>query len=177
MNKYWPATLIIIVAALNFGGCGGAAESAGGDRKGAGTPPAVNAASPTPAAGGGAAAAAATPADNANALPAPAGAAAQGPGTTPASESKGTRGAPPAKMPTPQIGSGGNDFFLFTQTRAALNNDADLKAANVVVEVKDGVVTLSGTVASAALKSKAEQLARGAGSKEVRNQLKVSAGR
>ena len=178
MNKYWPAKLIIIAAALNFGGCGGAAESAGGDRKGAGTPPAVNAASPTPAADGGAAAATtATPANDANALPASAGAAAQGPGAAPASESRGTRGAPPAKMPTPQIGSGGNDFFLFTQTRAALNNDADLKAANVVVEVKDGVVTLGGTVASAALKSKAEQLARGAGSKEVRNQLKVAAGR
>jgi osmotically-inducible protein OsmY len=36
-------------------------------------------------------------------------------------------------------------------------------------------VTLSGTVASAALKSKAEQLARGAGPKDVRNQLRVSA--
>ncbi|HEX8293485.1 MAG TPA: BON domain-containing protein [Pyrinomonadaceae bacterium] len=80
-------------------------------------------------------------------------------------------------MPTPQIGSGGNDFFLFTQARAAINNDSDLKAANVVVDVKGGVVTLSGAVANAALKSKAEQLARGAGSKEVRNQLRVSAGR
>ncbi|MCA1614739.1 MAG: BON domain-containing protein [Acidobacteria bacterium] len=80
-------------------------------------------------------------------------------------------------MPTPQIGSGGNDFFLFTQARAAINGDPDLKAANLVVDVKGGVVTLSGTVASAALKSKAEQLARGAGAKEVRNQLRVSAGR
>ena len=43
-----------------------------------------------------------------------------------------------------------------------------------VIEVKEGVVTLSGTVASAALKSKAEQLARGAGSKGVKNQLRVS---
>jgi osmotically-inducible protein OsmY len=80
-------------------------------------------------------------------------------------------------MPTPQIGSGGNDLFLFTQARSAINNDSDLKAANVVIDVKGGVVTLSGTVASAALKSKAEQLARGAGSKEVRNQLQVAGGR
>lgn len=80
-------------------------------------------------------------------------------------------------MPKPQIGSGGNDLFLFTQARAAINNDADLKAANVVVDVKEGVVTLSGTVASAALKSKAEELARGVGPKDVKNQLKVSAGR
>jgi osmotically-inducible protein OsmY len=80
-------------------------------------------------------------------------------------------------MPKPRIGSGGNDLFLFTQARAAINNDADLKASNLVVDVKEGVVTLSGTVASAALKSKAEELARGAGPKDVRNQLKVSAGR
>lgn len=91
-------------------------------------------------------------------------------------EARKAGGAPAAKMPTPQIGSGGNDFFLFTQARAAINNDPDLKAASVVVEVKGGVVTLSGTVANAALKSKAEQLARGAGSKEVRNQLRVSGG-
>jgi osmotically-inducible protein OsmY len=80
-------------------------------------------------------------------------------------------------MPTPQIGSGGNDLFLFTRARAAMNNDTDLKAANVVIEVKEGVVTLGGTVASAALKSKAEQLVRGTGAKDVRNQLKISAGR
>jgi hypothetical protein len=54
---------------------------------------------------------------------------------------------------------------------------AKVKAANVVVEVKEGVVTLSGSVASAALKSKAEELARGAGAKDVKNQLRVSAGR
>jgi osmotically-inducible protein OsmY len=80
-------------------------------------------------------------------------------------------------MPTPRIGSGGNDLFLFTQARAAINDDADLKAANLVIEVKEGVVTLSGAVASAALKSKAEQLARGAGAKDVRNQIRVSAAR
>jgi len=98
-------------------------------------------------------------------------------GTPPASESRAARGAPPAKMPTPQVGSGGNDLFLFTQARAAVNADPELKAANLIVEVKEGVVTLSGTVASAALKAKAEELARGAGVKAVRNQLRVSAGK
>ena len=94
-----------------------------------------------------------------------------------ASPSRGANSAPTAKAPAPQIGSGGNDFFLFTQARAAINSDPELKAANLVVEVKEGVVTLSGAVASAALKSKAEELARGAGSKSVRNQLRVAAAR
>jgi osmotically-inducible protein OsmY len=79
-------------------------------------------------------------------------------------------------MPTPRIGSGGNDFFLFTQARAAINADPELKGANVVLDVKEGTVTLSGTVASAAQKSKAEQLVREAGLKAVRNQLRVGTG-
>ena len=63
------------------------------------------------------------------------------------------------------------------QTTPPPTPDADLKAANLIIEVKEGVVTLSGNVASAALKSKAEELARGAGAKNVKNQLRVSAGR
>ncbi len=79
--------------------------------------------------------------------------------------------------PKPQIGSGGNDFSLFTQARAALNNDAELKGANITVEVKEGVVTLSGALANAAQKSKAEQLVRAVGGvKAVKNQLRVSGG-
>lgn len=76
--------------------------------------------------------------------------------------------------PKPQIGSGGNDFFQFTQARAAIGADPDLKTTNIVVDVKGGVVTLSGTVASAAQKSKAEQLMRGvAGVKTVNNGLQI----
>lgn len=162
-------TLFILAAALNFSACGGAAEKAGGDVKRADASPGVNAASPTPTAE-----TAATPAEIANTSTASAGVGAARPGASPASE---TRGAPPAQMPTPKVGSGGNDLFLFTQARAAVNADPELKAANLIIEVKEGVVTLSGTVASAALKSKAEQLARGAGPKDVKNQLRVSAGK
>jgi hypothetical protein len=177
MNRNGLAYILILAAALNFSGCGGAAESAGGDNKAASAPPTANAATnPTPA----------TAAVNANTVAASAEAGAAAP-TSPgdaarqaaptASPSRGAGGAPTAKAPAPQIGSGGNDFFLFTQARAAINNDPELKTANLVVEVKEGVVTLSGTVANAALKSKAEQLARGAGSKSVRNQLRVAAAR
>lgn len=176
MNSNRFTYLIIFAAALSFAACGGAAERSGGDSKAANASPTVNAASPAPTNDAGANAVAA----NANAAPtvqASAGGAATTPAASPTATPRGTGSAPQAKMPTPQIGSGGNDFFLFTQARAAINNDADLKTANVVIEVKEGVVTLSGAVASAALKSKAEELARGAGAKDVKNQLRVSAGR
>lgn len=160
--------LLILAAALNIFGCGGAAEKAGGDGKVA-APNVAHAASPSPTAESAAA-------TTANPAPAPTAAvvtaSSQG-----ASASRGANSAPPAKMPTPQIGSGGNDFFLFTKARAAVNADPELQAANLVIEVKEGVVTLSGTVASAALKAKAEELARGAGPKAVRNQLRVSTGK
>jgi len=171
MNKLGLAKLLVLAAVLTFSDCGGAAEKAGGDTKAAGAPKGANAAGPTPATDGGANVVA-TPA----AAPTPPASAGE-PGTSPSPESRRAGSAPPAKLPTPQIGSGGNDLFLFTQARAAINNDGDLKAANVVIEVREGVVTLTGTVTSAALKSKAEQLARGAGVKDVRNQPRVSAGR
>lgn len=170
MKRNRPASLLVIAAALISSGCGGGAERAGGDTKSTNATTAVNSASPTPTAD-------AVPAGTAPAPTATADTAASQQGAAPASGARGAGGAAPAQMPTPRVGSGGNDLFLFTQARAAFNNDADLKAANVVIEVKEGVVTLGGTVASAALKSKAEQLARGAGAKDVRNQLKVSAGR
>ncbi len=75
----------------------------------------------------------------------------------------------------PQLGTGGSDFFLFTQARAALGSDVDLKTANIIIEAHGGVVTLSGTVANASQKAKAEQLVRAvAGVKGVKNQLRIS---
>ncbi|HYN25266.1 MAG TPA: BON domain-containing protein, partial [Pyrinomonadaceae bacterium] len=63
------------------------------------------------------------------------------------------------------------------QARAALSADAELKAANIMIDVKAGVLTLSGTVANAAQKSKAEQMVRLLGGvKAVKNQLRVSGG-
>lgn len=80
-----------------------------------------------------------------------------------------------ASAPKSQIGTGGNDFFQFTQARAAIGADPEIKSADIVIDVKAGVVTLSGKVASAAQKSKAEQLVRAVdGVKEVNNRLRIS---
>lgn len=81
------------------------------------------------------------------------------------------------KDPDPKIGTGGNDFYLFTQARGALSADSELKSSNIVVDVKNGSATLSGTVANAEQKSRAEQLVRAlSGITAVKNQLNVSAG-
>lgn len=79
-------------------------------------------------------------------------------------------------MPQPQIGSGGNDLLLFTRIRSAIDTDADLKRANIIIDISDGVVTLNGTVAGDAQKARAEQLVKNVGGiKGVKNQLKLSA--
>lgn len=176
MNGNGIKILLILIAALAVAGCGGG----GGGEKGSGD--GVKASAPSNV---GAAGAATTTDGGANAAPANGNAVAPTPqstvaaaaraGATPGGGARGVSNTPAAKMPEPQIGSGGNDFFLFTKARGALNADAELKAANVILDVKDGVVTLSGTVASAAHKSKAEELVRAAGPKAVRNQLRVSA--
>jgi outer membrane murein-binding lipoprotein Lpp len=81
---------------------------------------------------------------------------------------------PSAKAPTPQIGSGGGDMFLFTQVRSALSSDKELFNA-VIVEIKEGTATLTGSVSSEAQKSKATQLIQGVqGIKSVKNNLRVS---
>jgi alkylhydroperoxidase/carboxymuconolactone decarboxylase family protein YurZ len=120
---------------------------------------------------------AATPAAT---TPAPAGVvAAANPAAT--ANPAGTPGRPAnaraASTPPPQIGSGGNDFYAFTQARAALAADEEMKNAPVVIEIRAGVATLTGTVAGDSQKQKAERLVRGAqGVKGVNNQLRVSAG-
>jgi osmotically-inducible protein OsmY len=80
-----------------------------------------------------------------------------------------------SKDPEPKIGAGGSDFSLFTLARAALNADGELKTSNIVVDIKDGNATLTGNIASAEQKSRAEQLVRAvAGIKSVKNQLNIS---
>lgn len=171
MNRNRLKILLAFGAALILAGCGAAAEKGGGERVAA-------APSPDKQSPARQAEVAATPAaSNASVGSTPAAAVAAAPQD--GAKSGGSRGrgdTPPAAMPTPVIGSGGNDFFLFTQARAAVNADPELRAANLVIEVKEGVLTLSGAVASAAHKSKAEQLVRGSGAKTVRNQLRVAAG-
>lgn len=74
------------------------------------------------------------------------------------------------------IGTGLNDAWLWTKTRFELAGADDLRDSTINVDVDNGVVTLTGTVASAAQKTRAEQVAKGVEDiKSVRNQLRVSA--
>ncbi|MEO6588781.1 MAG: BON domain-containing protein [Pyrinomonadaceae bacterium] len=83
------------------------------------------------------------------------------------------KSAPTTKEPPPQIGSGANDFMLFTQMRGALNSDKELQG--VIIEVKEGNVTLSGKLAGADQKAKAEQLVKTVnGIKTVKNNISIS---
>jgi hypothetical protein len=52
-----------------------------------------------------------------------------------------------------------DDTTLANDIKAKMFSDPDLKASSVDVAVKDGVVTLSGSVSQASVKQKAEQLA------------------
>lgn len=176
MNKNGEGILLILVAALALSGCGGAGGDGGNNNAGGAASSNINAASPAPAAAGAANVAQANVAAVAP-TPMTAGGVAPQPGATPNGGERGGSSAPQANMPKPQIGSGGSDFSLFAQARGALDADAGLKAANITIEVKDGVVTLSGAVANAGQKSKAEQLVQGVGPKSVKNQLRVSGGK
>jgi len=74
------------------------------------------------------------------------------------------------------IGQGANDSWLWTKTRLALMTTSDLRESTIDVDVVNDVVTLKGTVASAAEKTKAESVAKGIeGVKSVKNELKVRA--
>lgn len=102
---------------------------------------------------------------------------ANGSATADGSKTNDGRATRSSKDPEPKIGTGGNDFSLFTQARAALNADSELKNSNIVVDIKDGSATLSGSISNAEQKTRAEQLIRAIdGIKTVKNQLNVSAG-
>jgi BON domain len=86
----------------------------------------------------------------------------------------GAKTQPAANMPTPKIGSGGDDFSLFMQVRSTYNADPEL-VNSVIVEIKEGNITLSGKVPSEDKKKKAEQLAQSVkGVKSVKNNITVS---
>jgi hyperosmotically inducible periplasmic protein len=75
-----------------------------------------------------------------------------------------------------KIGTGAEDGWLWTKTRAALATTDDLRDSTINVDVDNAVVTLTGTVATQAQKTKAEQVAKGIdGVKSVKNQLTISA--
>lgn len=75
-----------------------------------------------------------------------------------------------------KIGTGLDDGWLWTKTRFDLAAVDDLRDSTIDVDVENAVVTLSGSVASAAQKAKAESTAKGVeGVKGVKNLLKVTA--
>ena len=81
-----------------------------------------------------------------------------------------------AKESGRKVGTGANDTWLWIKTRFDLAAADDLRDSTINVDVDNDVVTLSGTVASAAQKTKAEAVAKSVeGVKSVRNQLKVQA--
>ena len=74
------------------------------------------------------------------------------------------------------IGSGANDGWLWTKTRALLAAEDDLRDSTISVDVDNAVVTLTGTVTTNEQKTRAGRVAQGVdGVRSVRNNLTVSA--
>ena len=75
------------------------------------------------------------------------------------------------------VGTGLNDGWLWVKARFDLAAANDLRDSTINVDVDKGVVTLSGTVASAAQKTRAEAVAKSVeGVTGVKNMLKVQSG-
>ena len=67
-----------------------------------------------------------------------------------------------------------DDARIGAEVKAKITADSDLNPLNIDVDVEDGVVTLSGIVATSARRAKAEQLAKSvSGVVRVHNELKV----
>lgn len=67
-----------------------------------------------------------------------------------------------------------DDDTIYDRVRQRLYNDPDVKGYNIGIQVRDGVVTLTGTVASEKIRSKAEKISRKvSGVKQVINKLQV----
>ena len=73
------------------------------------------------------------------------------------------------------IGTGLNDAWLWTKARFDLAAADDLRDSTINVDVDNAVVTLTGTVANAAQKTRAQQVVKSVeGVKSVKDQLKVA---
>jgi hypothetical protein len=73
------------------------------------------------------------------------------------------------------VGQSLEDSWLWFKTKSALMTTDDLRDSTINVDVQNGVITLKGTVASAAEKTKAKQVADGIeGKKSVVDQLKIA---
>jgi BON domain-containing protein len=80
-----------------------------------------------------------------------------------------------AKSAGRKIGTGLNDGWIWVKTRFELAAADDLRDSTINVDVENGVVTLTGTVASAEQKAKAEAVAKSIeGVTAVKNLLKVA---
>jgi len=72
------------------------------------------------------------------------------------------------------FGQGVNDSWIWFKTRGALATTDDLRDSTINVDVTNDVVTLKGTVGTAAQKASAEKTAKGIeGVKSVKNELTV----
>lgn len=81
---------------------------------------------------------------------------------------------PRAENPKPVAGSGGQDLLIFTQVRSALNAEPAF-VESVIVEIKEGNITLNGKVSGNDQKAKAGQIVKNVeGVKSVKNNLQVS---
>lgn len=75
------------------------------------------------------------------------------------------------------IGQGINDSWLWFKTKTALATANDLRDSTINVDVVNDMITLKGTVATAAQKNQAETVAKTIeGQKGVKNELLVRAG-
>jgi hyperosmotically inducible periplasmic protein len=75
-----------------------------------------------------------------------------------------------------KIGTGLDDGWLWTKTRFDLAAADDLRDSTINVDVENAVVTLSGSVANAQQKAKADAVAKAVeGVKSVKNMLTVAA--
>lgn len=73
------------------------------------------------------------------------------------------------------IGTGVNDGWLWTKTRSLLATENDLRDTTINVDVENGVITLTGSVASNEQKTTAGRIAQGVdGVTSVRNNLAVT---
>jgi osmotically-inducible protein OsmY len=73
------------------------------------------------------------------------------------------------------IGQGANDSWIWFKTKTALATSSDVRSRTINVDVVNDVVTLKGSVASAAEKTKAETVTKEIdGVKSVKNQLTVA---
>ncbi len=75
------------------------------------------------------------------------------------------------------VGTGASDMWLWVKARYDLAAADDLRDSTINVDVENGVITLTGTVATKEQLQKADSIAKAVdGVKSVQNKLKVAAG-